>query len=260
VRHVHGALVGLVIATTALAGEQRIEDAIEQFNRAEFARARDLLVDLADSPEFSDAQRLTARMYLAASYHALGDLASAKAQLKLLARQQPKAKVDPDTFLPEVIALWEQARREVAHELLTDPPMPPAPVVRQPRGPPTPAGPLGYAFIPFGVGQFTNGQPGKGTFFLVGEALTLGTFAVSLTLLESLKQPSADRVFLQSGSFLPGDVAKAQTLNLIQFVTFWAGAALAAGGVIDAVISRPPSKRQGGRIVATPGGVAIRFD
>lgn len=263
------ALLGLLLATAALAADERLDDAIELFNRAEFAKARDRLVGLSDAPNLSDASRQKALTYLAASYHALGDSASAKAQLKLLARRYPKAKVDPDTFLPEVIALWKQARREVAQEPPASPPMPPPPVLR-PVAPPTPTlaapaprpllpppPPLGMAFVPFGVGQFANRQPGKGALFLTGEVAAFGTFAVAVNMLERMKVDDGNRSIFRSGTIPPEKWDTANALNVVQVAAFWTGVALAAGGVLDAVVSRPSGQQP--TVAVAPNGIAVRF-
>lgn len=262
------ALLGLLLATAALAADERLDDAIELFNRAEFAKARDRLVGLADAPNLSDASRQKALTYLAASYHALGDSASAKAQLKLLARRYPKATVDPDTFLPEVLALWKQAKREVAQEAAASPPMPPPPMpppvarppprLAAPAPPPTPPPPpLGLAFVPFGVGQFANRQPGKGALFLAGEAAAFGTFAVTVSMLEDLKIKTEPHTIFLNGVVQQTDKDKAELFNRIQVTAFWTGVAVAAAGVLDAVISRPSGQQA--NVAVTPTGVAIRF-
>src|SRR5437868_9177086 len=123
-------LSAMCCAGSALAArDQRVLKAIDLFDRAEFTRAKDLLVTLVDAPQLSDEDRLQARVYLAASYYGLGDRASAKAQFLVLVRRYPRVELDPGLFLPEVVDLFHQARMEVANETpaTTAPPPPPQP-------------------------------------------------------------------------------------------------------------------------------------
>lgn len=246
------ALVLTLWSAAALAAQDsRVTRGIELYDKGDFALARDALVTVVESPALTTPDRLLARSYLAAAYHALGDVASAKAQLLVLARQHPDARLDPGLFLPELIALSDEARVEVAHE-----PKPAEPIRAKPLPPdeprlaqPTPAQPptvavtvprtanerpsLGLMFVPFGVGQFALDQNVKGTLFLTGEVLTLGTSAVALAMFESNKTSGT---FLGGGTFR--DPARAQTLQTIHLVAGYTGLALMVGGVIDALISR----------------------
>ncbi len=95
--------------------------------------------------------------------------------------------------------------------------------------------PLALAFVPFGVGQFANHAPVKGTAFLVGEVAAFTTFGVTLGMFESEKLPGSGGMF-QGGAFR--DTSKAQGLETAYLVSFWTGVALAAAGVVDAVIER----------------------
>src|SRR5262245_7075057 len=91
-----GVLSALLCSGTALAGrDQRVLKAIDYFDRAEFTRAKDLLVTLVDAPALSEEDHLQARIYLAASYYGLGDRASAKAQFLALVRRYPRVELDP---------------------------------------------------------------------------------------------------------------------------------------------------------------------
>lgn len=242
----------LLSAAAFAATDRRVAQGISLYDQGEFAPARDALVTVVGSPTLSREDRIQARSYLAAAYHALGDVASAKAQLLMLAREHPDARLDAGIFLPELIALADEARIDVAQEPkppeparpepIDDPPRPivrdapvvtPAPVevVRAPLPDPRPS--LGLMFVPFGVAQFALDQEVKGTLFLTGEVVAFGTSAVALAMFESNKISGP---FLGGGTFR--DVQKAQTLQTIHLVAGYTGLALIVGGVIDALISR----------------------
>ncbi|MHB8878085.1 MAG: hypothetical protein ACYC8T_30680 [Myxococcaceae bacterium] len=248
----------LLSSPLALAAKSaKLTEAILLYDKTEFAKAKDRLVTLVDVPSLTDEDRANALVYLAASYQALGDLSSSKAQLLRLARAFPAARVDPGLFLPELVALADEARGEVARE--DPPPTPPdkplavaaplqAPGVQR-AAPPS----LAYAFLPFGVGQFKNGENTKGVLFLAGEVLTLGTFAVTLGMFEGSKSAGE---FLSWGRF--EDPATAGALHTVYLVSFWTGMALVVGGMVDAIASRS-DEPAALSLRVVPNGVVVRF-
>lgn len=243
-------LVILIVASPALAASPRVAEGVRLYESGEFARARETLGAAVEAPATPPADRDLARMYLAAALHALGDVPRARAQLVLLARQSPKARLDPGTFLPEVVALAADARAEVQRAVA------PAPTVAHQLAPEPPG--LGYAFLPFGIGQYANGDPGKGTLFLLTELLAFGTSATALGLFESRK---TEGEFLRWGRF--DDPAGARRLMTTYQVSFWIGVALAAGGVVEALISRPSAvtapPATAWRVRPSPLGLQVRF-
>ncbi len=60
-----------------------------------------------------------AYLHLALSYFALAELPLAKAQLTNVLRSDPDRQLDPQIYAPQVIALFEEARKEVAKEPAT---------------------------------------------------------------------------------------------------------------------------------------------
>jgi hypothetical protein len=86
------------------------------YERGSYAAARRSLEGELQYPKLTDPERATARLYLAASLHALGELAEARIQLEELARNHPEQAVDPALFPPSFIELAAQARRQVEAE------------------------------------------------------------------------------------------------------------------------------------------------
>ncbi len=110
-----------------------------------------------------------------------------------------------------------------------------------------------YSFVPFGVGQFANEQPVKGSLFLVSETLAFGTAAAAFAAFESNK--------IEGGLFEGGrfrDPELASTLQTTYLAAFWAGAALVVGGVVDALVSRP-DPQDPVAVTFGPGSVVVRF-
>jgi hypothetical protein len=228
-------LLLLLSASAHAAGDSRIERAIIYFQEADFLPAKDILLALVEAPELSEEERIRARSYLAASYYELGDEPAARQQLRLLALAHPSARLDPGVFLPELVALAERTRAEVAQEsrAVTVAPVPaPAPALTPSVVRTVP--PLSAAFVPFGGGQFANGQPLKGAGFLSAQALAFAYFGYNLYQFESRKEPGG--VFLRSGTFR--DVDEARGFSTHYRVAFGVGLILVAAGVVDAVLSR----------------------
>src|SRR5436190_11819152 len=108
-------LIALALAVGTAPRDSRLSHAIAVYEGAEFAAARDLLLELIDAPDLPLAERAEARSYAAAAYLALGDPASARLQLRALARERPEARPSPATFPPELLKIaaevWEDAER-----------------------------------------------------------------------------------------------------------------------------------------------------
>ena len=270
-------LSAMLCASSALAArDQRVLKAIGFFDRAEFTRAKDLLVTLVDAPQLSDEDRLQARIYLAASYYGLGDRASAKAQFLTLVRRYPRVELDPGLFLPEVVDLFQQARMEVLKEgpptstttspgttATTQTTAPGKAVGEKPRtGAPPPAasgskaGLAATTFLPFGAGQFARGDATMGHVFLWSEVGALALAAAAKVHFQYLKKdPSRPWDFTQ-----PAYVENVGYANAVQAVF---GGALVAAGVIAVAGVAESSLRATGvlalRVEPSSGGIAVRF-
>jgi hypothetical protein len=267
-------LSAMLCASSALAArDQRVLKAIDLFDRAEFTRAKDLLVTLVDAPQLSDEDKLQSRIYLAASYYGLGDRASAKAQFLVLVRRYPRVELDPGLFLPEVVDLFNQARLEVLKENPSS-----APVAEKgPTGPPktaviaTPAPPAATpskpsfgatTFLPFGAGQFARGDAVLGHVFLWSEVGALGLAAAAKVHFQYLKkEPSRPWDFTQ-----PAVVEDVGYATLVQGV--FGGALIAAGVIAVAGVAESALRAQGLfawslslslSLEPAPGGIAVRF-
>ncbi len=108
-----------------------------------------------------------------------------------------------------------------------------------------------WAAIPFGVGQFANDQPVKGTLFFAAETLAFGTFAGALAAFEVSKVRGE---LFKWGEF--EDPAAAQRLSTVSVIAFWSGVGIAALGILDAFYNRPDEERG---VALGPGAVAFRF-
>ena len=110
-------LLVLAAGLPAEAGEpDAVGQAISLFERGEYLRARELLAVTVAAEETPAQKRGPARLYLAASLHALGESAQSFDRLQELAREHPDQPIDPVLFLPDFIALAKKAAAQVELE------------------------------------------------------------------------------------------------------------------------------------------------
>lgn len=248
-----------LLAAAADRPEAIFKSAIEDFEFGEHYQASEKLRSILEPPKLSSREDLiVARQYLGACYHLLGDKMKAKQQFTMLLALDQKHKLDPEVFSPALVEFFEEVRREVGIEAVHEPEREDPPPKREDREnrenrenknaaevtveKPLPEvkskPPIALAFIPFGVGQFSNRQPVKGAMFAVGEVGLFATAAISYAMLGGLKLDNS--LCPPSGLCVAeDDRGKASTLQTLYLTTFWSGVGLAAIGVIEALISYP---------------------
>jgi hypothetical protein len=158
-----------------------------------------------------------------------------------LLRLRPKTKLDPTTTRPEVVAFFEDVRRRHASELDE--------VARSQsrRG-------LAWSFLP-PVGQFKNGDAGRGW-------LILGLEVASLTALVSTKL--ALESWCLPDKTCPGHESSAPTVRTLNHVSAALFLVTYAAGVTDALLrgGREPDERASSLtfvILPTGAGLSARF-
>ncbi|MCX7807446.1 MAG: hypothetical protein N2515_02450 [Deltaproteobacteria bacterium] len=190
----------LGFSQTAFAGDIEDFQAARAFYEAhEWARAAsafEMLVG-SDPPRLSSQPLiLEARKYLAASYVFLGREALAAAQFERLLTEEPTYELDPAAFPSDVVRLFEGVRarlleRKRAEELrrtleaeierLRAEKAKLEAALSEERSVIVPRA-RWVAWLPFGIGQFENGNDGWGWFFFVGELLSTAFLGASLAL------------------------------------------------------------------------------
>lgn len=109
------------------------------------------------------------------------------------------------------------------------------------------------AFVPFGVGQFQNREPGLGYTLLAGEAL-LGSLSLTAVVVQSRLATQADDLRRSGGSVDDARQEQNQrTWSTIKTGGFWAFAALAVGGIAQAQLEFVPEFREFRRRSLPPG-------
>ncbi len=196
------------------------------------------------------------RKLLGAAYLFLGKREAAERQFELILREEPDYPLDPVQFPEEVRRLFEQVRKKVREQLRAE-----AEARRRAerqraerlerarraelarwqrlqalaatervevRRSPWPL------WMPFGVGQFHNGQAGLGWLLLGGEGLLAVASVTSWALHQSLR--SAAQRNPQADAFADG-------LRITNWVTTGLLALLAAAGIVQAHLAYEPVRR-----------------
>lgn len=224
-----------LILSLLAARDVRLTAAVERYESARFAAARDTLIELVDDGELSTTDRIEARTYLAACYLALKDRGSARLQLRELARAHPEAMPSPASFAPDLIALasevWAELEKRKPPQATATPPPGPAP----PPAAQTPPSRL-LAFVPFGGGHFARGEAGAGAAWLIAAVVPFAVSALGLARLETLKLGGS---FGESGDIGRSQFAEATAWNYAYPIAFFAGVAVLVLNVVVANLTWP---------------------
>jgi hypothetical protein len=266
--------LAVVFSVLAAASAGRADDATDlergknSYDAGRYAEGADRFRHMLD-PEapgaLADAGAIErARTYYAACLIALGQNEAATAQIEKIIRQNPLYSPDPVVFPGQVVdrftdvkarlkteieaamraadraarAKEDKAKSEQATYLATLQRLAGEEtiLVRRSRF---------IASIPFGVGQFQNGQDGLGYLFLISEALLAGTGIVAAEIHNSLVSEIAEKRRYQIDQSVIDDFnAKTNTARIVSYGAFFGFLAVAAGGVAHAHLTFVPEVRE----------------
>lgn len=208
--------------------------ALAYFERGEYTRAVAELQHTLDTAKLQPTERKRALEALGLSQFLLGDLREANRTFTQLLRESPDYQPDPLYVLPEAVAFILDIKRSLASPVTATAMRPTVPT-----GTPTSQRADSSAWnaldlLPFGVGHFRKGYPGRATTLLTLEILFLGT-NVSLYYYRhcELKARCSD-------PFYPAqNIEKARQLQTMQFVAGYMFVTTALMGIIDGLILPP---------------------
>lgn len=202
-----------------------------------------------------------ARAFDAASLLALGQEPKADQRIEAILRQNPSYKPDPAVFPPAVVdrftvvsgrlrtelekieqerdrkrrdqKIAEEKAREAEEKWIADVArMASEGVERNSRW---------LALLPFGVGQYQNGDIGLGVAFTVGEALLVGASLVSAGLVNYFATRDPNQLTPSGEQLNRADLNQSiRTAVLVNQATFTAWAVAAAAGIVQAQIAFKP--------------------
>jgi len=137
------ALLVLMLLVSSLARAE--PEGLQLYESGDYEAAVQAFTQVLAAPGSTQKERELARLYLAASLHALGRVEQTREQLEVLAREYPELRMDPIRFLPELVEMAESIRERVERERMAREQAPrqpppgqvpaasPAPVVRSAR-------------------------------------------------------------------------------------------------------------------------------
>ena len=201
-----------------------VAEALDAYAFGEHARACDQLTPLRARADLKPSDKAQVLRHLGACKHVLGKSEGAREAWSALLELEPNAELDPVVFPPEMVSTF---RRVKAGRVATAPT--PAEVrardTAPPAAAPTPppqAKSRFVAVLPFGSGQFQNGQATKGAVLAALDSVALATGVIGLALFESQKTSGG---FLAGGTFKDPDLASTyQDLyvgGLLVFAGLW---------------------------------------
>lgn len=214
--------------------EERFREAENNFRFQDYAAAEVLLNSLLHPDVLlkDPDEVLKAREYLGACYYWLGNEKRMEEEFTALLILAPHHRLDPFYYPADLIERLDRLRgrlaelrvihlegREGRGDEKPDCVVPKETVVRRSRW---------VSFVPFGVGQFQNGDTVKGALFLTGEVLALGTNVGSYVAAERLR--GAD------GFYSASSARTARTLRVVQYASLGVLAGLVLWGVLDATL------------------------
>ncbi|RMH42290.1 MAG: tetratricopeptide repeat protein [Deltaproteobacteria bacterium] len=186
----------------------------------------------------TDDELREAYVMLGVSYFETDDLDEAERWFEEALILQPDLELDPDVYTPKVVDFFRKIKRALRDKLEKAEKDRQLARYQEALARATQVNvqhnPYWINFIPFGAGQFQNGQPGKGKFFAIAEVTTgaasLGSFLVL----------AFDYGFPRHR--IPRDeVGFAANLQRVQVGAGIAFVALYTWGVIDALLEHRPT-------------------
>lgn len=170
-------------------------------------------------------------------------LRAARGHFLNLLREQPDFTLDPLVYPASVVELFENVREENREELHNIRAAQSAEIIATT----TPEFQMLYIerevqthrfalnFFPFGVGQFQNDSPVKGTLFAVSQGLALAINITSYLMIEHLR--GADGLYETSSTARGGNYAEALAWQRAQYSSLGAFAALYAWSILDGILN-----------------------
>jgi len=163
---------------------------------------------------------LKAYQYLGICYYLLDQRLAAENEFRAILRTEPHYSLDPLFTPPQIMDFFNVLKREIGMEA-------------QRRKA------LFYLnFVPFGVGQFQNGQKTKGYIFLGVEGTALLTNLVTYYVRKTM-ETSPDHYWKK-------DVKTANRLQDAQLIAFWVFVGTGVYGIVDAVWNSPTEAERDG--------------
>lgn len=205
------------------------------FRYQDYDRAVELLEKLL-YPEvvLLEDDEIKAREYLGASHWWLKHFDRAQEEFTSLLTRRPEHRLDAFYYPAALIAFFDGVHEKLVRLKVIAPDGSAPPTVTPPaaREVVIEKHSLVLCFVPFGVGQFQNGDTAKGVVFLVTETLALATNIASYFIIDSLRE--------DDGFIAPQNIDRARSFEIVLYASLGTLAALVVGGTVDALVFYEP--------------------
>ena len=239
-----GSGVPIAAAAPQLSPSQKLARARAEFERGDYKKVADTLEpELLPTPTLREKDELTEAYYLVAvSFFYARKQDRSRQWFTALLFLDPSYSLESATESPEVYAFFEGVKKDLSRTLdeLERKKREEEAARARPRTQiiieRTIVEPSPWSnFVPFGYGQFRNGQPGKGTFFLVSEA-ALGGASLALFTYQAVSYGIPSHY----DPSISGEADKLERLQIAQISTGAAFLVLYGWQVVDAFVNQKP--------------------
>lgn len=211
-----------------------LENGRHLYEYGDYGGMVELLEQALAEGRFQGVERLEVHRLLGFGHFILQDRVKSREHFLQLLTREPDAELDPLYMPPTVIDFFKNIReenREMIEAIRKHRKGEEEGEGAQPSGPPVirEKNPYFVSFIPFGAGQFQNGDKIKGTLFLTGEIAMLGVNISSYLVSANLDG--------DDGYYSKDNAKAAKNWRIAQYVSLGVFTALVVGGIIDAVLN-----------------------
>jgi len=217
--------------TSPMAPERAFEMAESEFRYQDYEKVVALLRPiLYPTVTINDPEkRRTAREYLATSYWWIKQKELAREEFTALLVEHPDHTLDPFYNPGPLIAFFESLKKELQQQKLIDPDEKTT-QIQSVQVAPAP-NPWAVNLLPFGVPQFSYGNPSRGWLLMVGQSLSLAASVASGFAIEDLRG--------SDGLFSQGDADTARDFRVIWWTSTALMTTLYLTGVVDGFANAP---------------------
>ncbi len=208
------------------------------FRYQDYGRAIELFEQLLYPEVLLDEDKeQQAREYLGASHWFQQNYERAEEEFTSLLIRHPQHQLDPFYYPAGLISYFETVLHKLIRLRVIVPDEEPepdlvAPSITQERI--LERRSLALCFVPFGVGQFQNGDIALGITFLTIETVALATNIASYFVIQSLREPS--------GFIAAPNMKTARTYETVLYASMGVFAAAAVAGIIQALVAFEPEE------------------
>ena len=186
-------LIAAIVVCFCVTGVRAENDFVSRaegfYSRGEYLLVIDFIeTTLSDTLGLGAEERILLLRLLGSSYVAVGNTESAKKQFKNMLELEPDSELDPILVSPKIVAVFQEARRELeAEQAVSKPETLSTKLAPQEPNRNVWLAPAMKSLIVPGLGQFQNGHQGKAYLFLSSEIVSLAGLLVSQVKFEEAR-------------------------------------------------------------------------